>query len=106
MELVELVYAASQNWPIAETYGLTSQVRRAAVSVPSNIAEGHGRASRGKFQHHLGITYGSLMEVETQMALAQRLGYVAQADAERLAAATADTGRLLNGLSNALSREN
>ena len=105
MELVELVYATSRNWPKVETYGLASQVRRAAVSVPSNIAEGHGRATRGEFQHHLGIAYGSLMEVETQIVLAQRLGYVLNADAERLVAAIADTGRLLNGLSNALSRK-
>ncbi len=97
IELVELVYTTSRNWPKVETYGLVSQVRRAAVSVPSNIAEGHGRATRGEFLHHLGIAYGSLMEVETQIVLAQRLGYITNA--------IADTGRPLHGLSRALSRK-
>jgi four helix bundle protein len=105
MELVELVYATSRNWPRVETYGLASQVRRAAVSVPSNIAEGHGRATRGEYQHHIGIAYGSLMEVETQILLALRLGYIASADTDRLMTAIANTGRLLNGLSSALSRK-
>src|SRR6266851_10219654 len=105
IELVECVYATSRNWPRVETYGLVSQVRRAAVSVPSNIAEGHGRATRGEFLHHLGIAYGSLMEVETQIVLAQRLGYITNAEAERLMAAIADTGRPLHGLSRALSRK-
>jgi four helix bundle protein len=103
MELVERVYAASQKWPMAEIYGLKSQVRRAAVSVPSNIAEGHGRSSRGDYRHHIGIAHGSLMEVETQIILAQRLGYITAADAAGLTAATAEIGRMLNGLAKALS---
>jgi four helix bundle protein len=76
MDLVELVYTATRHWPKEELYGLTSQVRRAAVSVPSNIAEGQGRTSVKEYQHHLSIAHGSLREVETQMMLAQRLDYL------------------------------
>ena len=106
MELVVAVYALSHALPREEIYGLTSQMRRAAVSVPSNIAEGQGRASRGEFRNHLGIAYGSLMELETQLILAQRLGYVRPTQIEGTVASAAEVGRLINGLSNALSRPN
>jgi len=106
MDLVVEIYEVSRSWPSAELYGLTSQVRRAAVSVPSNIAEGQGRTTRGEFVHHLGIAYGSLMEVETQLAIALRLGYLAADDVKKAAQTSAEVGKLINGLMTALTREN
>ena len=105
MDLAEIIYSVSSTWPREEVYGLTIQIRRAAVSVPSNIAEGQGRMSRGEFVNHLGIAYGSLMEVETQMLLAHRLAYAAPGDADRVSAAAAEVGRLLNGLLRTLSTD-
>ena len=103
MDLVQEVYAATRNFPREEIYGLTSQLRRAAVSVPSNIAEGRGRKSTNEFLHHLSIAYGSLMELETQLMIAERLDYLEQRDVARMTERTAEVGRLLNGLSNSLS---
>jgi four helix bundle protein len=71
-------YPATANFPRAETYGLTSQIRRASVSVVSNIAEGQGRLTAGEFRHFLGQARGSLPEAETQMAIALDLGFVGQ----------------------------
>ena len=102
MDLVELVYSATFDWPKEELYGLTSQIRRAAVSVPSNIAEGQGRASSKEFSHHLSIARGSLLEVETQLLLAQRLNYLQTAEADKLLACTAEVGRLITGLARSL----
>ena len=76
MELVEEVYRISRGFPSDERYGLTSQLRRAAVSIPSNIAEGHATRRTGSFIRHLSIAKGSLAEVETQLEIARRLGYV------------------------------
>ena len=105
MDLAETIYSVTGTWPRVEIYGLTSQIRRAAVSVPSNIAEGQGRMTRGEFVQYLGIAYGSLMEVETQMLLALRLGYAAPGDADRVSVAAAEVGRLLNGPVRALSTD-
>jgi four helix bundle protein len=76
MDLVAAVYLATANFPKTEIYGLTSQLRRAAVSVPSNVAEGYGRSGRREFAHALSICLGSLAEVETQILIAERLGYL------------------------------
>lgn len=102
MDLVEMVYNITRDWPKDEIYGLTSQIRRAVVSIPSNIAEGQGRASTREFLHHLSIAYGSLCEIETQLLVAQRLGYIQGAITERLLANAAEVGRVLNGLSRSL----
>src|SRR5215472_7891804 len=78
MQIVESVYRVSGGFPKSETYGLTSQVRRAAVSVPSNIAEGHTRASTKEYLRHISVAEGSLAEVETQLELAARLNYIGE----------------------------
>ena len=76
MDLAAAVHECSRRFPRDELYGLTSQLRRAAVSVPSNIAEGQGRDTPAEFRHFLRISRGSAQEVETQLLLAQRFGYV------------------------------
>jgi four helix bundle protein len=76
MSLVLEVYRITACFPHTERFGLTSQLRRAALSVPSNIAEGHARTSRGEYKNHLSMARGSVAEVEVQLNLAERLGYV------------------------------
>ncbi len=102
MDLVELIYKATAQLPKEELYGLTNQLRRAAVSVPSNIAEGQGRGSAPDFRRFLSMSYGSLREVETQLLIAQRLHYLTSAQTDRLMSLTAEVGRLINGLSQSL----
>ena len=98
MTPVFAVYRCTQVFRKNETYGLTSQLRRAAVSIPSNIAEGRARLTRGEFRQFLGNARGSLMEVETQILIAQELDYLEQGDAENLLGHAAEVGRILNGL--------
>jgi len=104
MALVEEVYAATRTFPREEIYGLTSQLRRAAVSVPSNIAEGQGRRSTADFLRHLSIAYGSLLELETQVLIAARLNYLSKEKCNVVLKMAAEVGRLLNGLISALTR--
>jgi len=103
MDLVADVYSVSRDFPREEVYALTNQVRRAAVSVPSNIAEGQGRRTTADFLRHLSIAYGSLREVETQILIAVRLGYSGQNKADEVMNRAAEVGRLLNGLMASLS---
>jgi four helix bundle protein len=102
MDLVEEVYVASSRFPRDELYGLTSQLRRAAISIPCNIAEGQGRRTSGEFVHFLSVAHGSLREVETQILIAERLKYVSAERTEHFIALTAEIGRLLSGLSSSL----
>lgn len=96
--LVEQVYKVTSTLPLEEMYGLKSQMRRCAVSIPSNIAEGQGRATRGEFQQFLGHARGSLYELETQILIAGKLGYLAAHDGECLLADTQELGRTVNAL--------
>jgi four helix bundle protein len=102
MALVANVYRCTQAFPKAEIYGLAVQLRRAAVSVPSNIAEGQGRISTGEFKQFLGHARGSLLEIETQISIAQDLGYLQPEYCERLLHQSAEVGRVLNGLIRSL----
>jgi len=104
MDLVEGVYAVSRLLPRDETYGLVSQIRRASVSVPCNIAEGQGRGSDAEFVRFLWIAHSSLREVETQLLLAERLGYVNPKNIQTLVESSAEVGRLIRGLINAKKR--
>jgi len=78
MDLVTEIYKFTATFPGEERFGLSSQARRAAVSIPSNIAEGHGRKSTGAYINHLSIAHGSLMELETQTQIADRLNFIAE----------------------------
>lgn len=104
MDLVVSVYRVSGSFPKQETYGLVSQVRRSAVSVPANIAEGHGRKHLGEYLQHLSIANGSLMELETHVLIAGRLDYLPRTDADSLLRSTTDVGCMLAGLIRALKR--
>jgi four helix bundle protein len=98
MTLVTAIYRATGDWPGEGLYGLTSQVRRAAVSIPSNLAEGHGRTGPGEFAHHVSIAYGSLCELETQVLIAEQLGYANMDTSEGLTAQMMEVRRLIRGL--------
>ncbi len=104
MALVERCYRASGRFPASERFGLTSQMRRAAVSIPANIAEGQGRRTRGEFLNQLSVAHGSLREVETYIQLAERLGMLESAVAQGILEHSARVGRLLNGLMRSLER--
>ena len=98
MELVAGVYDATRQWPKEEQFGLVAQVRRAAVSVPSNIAEGHGRSGAREYLHHGSVAFGSLCELETQILIAKRLQYLDAARSGPLLHLIGDVRRLLLGL--------
>jgi len=102
VDLVETVYRASASFPKEEVYGLTSQIRRAAVSVPSNIAEGQARNTTADFLHFLSIARGSLKEVGTQVIIARRLGYIDAQKESELTNLTEEVSRLISGLTNSL----
>ena len=100
IELVTDVYRLTQKFPKQEIYGLTSQIRRAAVSIPSNIAEGQGHMSRGEFKQFLGQARGSVFELESQVLIARNLAYLNMEEGEFLLERIAEVGRVLNGLLN------
>ena len=98
MELTVKSYLLSHSFPRSEMYGLTSQLRRARVSIPSNIAEGYGRGSCKEYLQFLFIAQGSLKELETQTILAQRLSFSSQEDASDLLRDSETLGKMLRGL--------
>jgi four helix bundle protein len=104
MNLVETVYKITKTFPKEETYGLSGQLRRAAVSVPSNIAEGHSRTGRREFAHYLSMAHGSLSEVETQVEIALRLGYITEQEREQVFQSSAEVGRIVVGLIRSLEK--
>ena len=100
MDLVLGVYRCTALFPKQEIYGLTSQMRRSAVSVPSNIAEGKGRFSRKELLQFLFHARGSLLELRTQITIARELGFLSAPEGESLTQHACEVGRLLNGLIN------
>ena len=102
MKLAEEAYRLSARFPKHETYGLSSQIQRSAVSLPSNIAEGHGRNSNKEFHHFLGISLGSLAELETQLILAQRLNYLTEEEIKPVLQNSDEIGKMLKGLQKSL----
>jgi four helix bundle protein len=104
MDLVVMCYEITNLFPKNETYGLAIQIRRAAVSIPSNIAEGAGRGHTREYIHHLYIARGSLAEVETQILLAVRLEYINNERTERFLIASTEIGKMLSGLVSSLER--
>ncbi len=101
VELVKLVYATARQFPKDERYRLTDQMTRAAVSVPSNVAEGFGRTTKKDFAHFLSQARGSLYETETQLIIAYELGFAS--DITEALNVVAELGRILNGLIRKLS---
>ncbi len=103
--LVSDIYKLSSAFPKEEMYGLTSQMRRAAISIPSNIAEGSSKGSTREYLRFLSIAYGSLCELETQLYLAQDLGFIAPDAINLILEKTNEIGRMINGLSRALEQK-
>jgi four helix bundle protein len=103
--LVKETYRATSNFPKTEIYALTNQIRRAAVSIPSNIAEGQGRNSTRDFLHFLSVAQGSLMELETQIIIAEQLGYLDKPQQDILLEYAAEVSRMLSGLRNSLNKK-
>ena len=102
MDLVTDIYSTTNSFPDTEKFGLTNQLRRAAVSIPSNIAEGQGRGSKKEFNQFLNIAYGSLQEVETQIEISTRLNFISNEQSTPLLDQCSTIARMLNGLKRSL----
>ncbi|HTX75045.1 MAG TPA: four helix bundle protein [Terracidiphilus sp.] len=98
MELARAIYHETASLPKTEMFGIQAQMRRAAVSVPSNVAEGHGRLDDGHFRQFLATARGSLFELQTQLELSRDLKFISEASAERLMGMSEEVARLINGL--------
>jgi len=105
MALVTDVYRETESFPAREMYGLTNQLRRAAVGVPSDIAEGKGRLSKKEFVQMLSRARGSIHEVQTQVEISRNLGFLTDEKFADLEAKAAEVGRLINGLINSVRRQ-
>jgi len=103
MDLAVAAYSVTKSWPKDELYGLTSQVRRAATSIPANIAEGYGRESRATYVNFLRIAQGSLKELETHLLIAERAGIAPSQSTEQMMIASESVGKLLRLLIRKLS---
>jgi four helix bundle protein len=104
MSLAKSVYETTASWPAHERYGLTSQIRRAEVSVPCNVAEGQGRLGKAEMRHHLSIAHGSLCEVETLVYLAGDIGLIDQTTRDSLLGESAEVGRIVRSFIMSLDR--
>jgi four helix bundle protein len=102
IDMVTTVYSVTKSFPSDEKYGLTSQIRRAAVSIPANIAEGAARQTDKEFFHFLSIAQGSSSELETEFLIAKNLGYLSSADHERIYAEVNTIARMIVGLSRSV----
>jgi len=102
MDLVVASYEIAKQLPHHENFGLIAQIQRAAVSVPANIAEGHGRKHTGDYLHHLSMARGSLLELETHILIAERLKYLLPKDVAAVLKRTDEVGRMLSGLMQGL----
>jgi four helix bundle protein len=104
MSLAEAVYRLSKRFPRDELFGLTSQIRRASVSIPANIAEGYGRESTGSYVQFLRVAQGSLKELETHALLANRVGILAELDLNVVLSSAESTGKMLRALIRSLEK--
>lgn len=105
MELVKLVYESTGKFPKEEIYGLTGQMRMASVAIPSNIAEGQGRSSTKDFLRFISVSYGSLLELETQISISEMLKFLTSEEAKLLLEKCAEVGRIVNGLRVSLEKK-
>ena len=105
MDLVDSIYSLTSKFASDEKFGLTSQLRRAAVSIPSNIAEGYGRSHRKEYIQHVSIARGSLMELETQIIVSVRQSFVAREDARSTWEISQEVGRMLTKLIQSLKQK-
>lgn len=105
-ELVELIYRTTADFPKEELYGITSQIRRCAVSIPSNIAEGAGRNGDKEFSHFLSISQGSSFELETQLILSSDLGFISQQQLDDLISRLQELQKMNRSLQNSILRSN
>jgi len=102
MELVVAAYSATKTFPSDERFGLTAQIRRAVVSIPANLAEGHARRGSGEFRHFVSIARGSLAELDTELEAAERLGFVPALSLAETRRLMTSVGRMLTALAKAL----
>jgi four helix bundle protein len=105
MDLVVTVYGLTKQFPKEEVYSLTNQIRRAAVSIPSNIAEGRGKRSTRDFIRFINIAYGSAAELETQLLISERLGYVTSEQLQPIFEEINRVNRMLNGMHSGLEKK-
>lgn len=106
IELTDMVYTQTRNFPAEERFGLTSQLRRSAISVPSNIAEGSGRSSSSDFARFVEFSYSSLMELVTQTTIAKRQGFISDAECDQTYQQSEQIARILSGLRSSLAQPN
>jgi four helix bundle protein len=104
INLVKEVYEETRNFPKQELYGLTSQIRRSAISIPSNVSEGHTRQHRAEFRQFLSMALGSLAELETQIIISRELNYISSEKSEKVIDQIDSLGKMIRGLMKKLTK--